>query len=260
MATAPAIQPSRMILHDRGTWSAREDRVASAVWLGILWAGILAGFGTDFSRYLHEKPAPPLVVHVHAAVFSIWMLIVTAQVLLVLRNRVDWHMKFGWFAAGWVCLMAIVGPWAVMESQATNLNTPNSDPQFLSVNIIDLGGFVALLAWGIVLRKNPAAHKRMMILSMVSLADPGFSRFLGWFYPDEPHSMVLWFFYVFYGNILLLVLMTIWDWYRGRLLRSFVIGAAATLVAEVIATWLYFWGPWKVITHASVVAWANHFG
>lgn len=100
MATQSAIQPSRMMLHERGTWSVREDRIAAAVWLGILWLGMIAGFGVDFPRYLHERPAPPMIVHLHAVVFSIWMLIVTLQVLLVVRNRVSWHQNFGWFAVG----------------------------------------------------------------------------------------------------------------------------------------------------------------
>jgi hypothetical protein len=68
-----------------------------------------------------------------------------------------------------------------------------------------------------------------------------------------------WFFYVFYGNVLLIVLMTAWDWWRGRLMRSFVIGAAATLVGELVASVLYFWGPWKTLTLSWVVACARHF-
>jgi hypothetical protein len=51
--------------HVRGTWSAREDRVPSAVWLGILWMGTIGGFGLDLPRYLHESPPAPMVVHVH---------------------------------------------------------------------------------------------------------------------------------------------------------------------------------------------------
>jgi hypothetical protein len=91
-----------MVLHVRGTWSARDDRAASAVWLGLLWLGMIAGFGLDIPRYLHEKPAPPMSLHVHAAVFSIWMWLLTTQVLLVLRDRVSWHRKLGWFATGGV--------------------------------------------------------------------------------------------------------------------------------------------------------------
>jgi hypothetical protein len=218
-----------------------------------------AGFGLDIPRYLHEKPAPPMSLHVHAAVFSVWMLLLTAQVLLVLRDRVAWHRKLGWFVAGWACLMAVMGPWAAMASQARILNTPYEISQFLSVNLGDIVGFLVLLPWGIALRRNPAAHRRMMILATISLADPGFSRFSGFLWPTEPHSVLLWFFYIFYGNVLLIVLMAGWDWWRGRLVRSFVAAAAGLLAAEWVATLLYFWGPWKTATHGWVEAWAKHF-
>jgi hypothetical protein len=26
-------------------------------------------------------------------------------------RRVAWHWKLGWFAVGWACLMAVMGPW-----------------------------------------------------------------------------------------------------------------------------------------------------
>lgn len=259
MATAPAVRAPRMMLHTRGNWSTRDDRVPSAVWLAILWAGMIAGFGTDISHFAHENPPAPTVLYFHAAVFTGWLLLLTAQVLLVLRDRVAWHRKFGWFLAGWACLMAVLGPWAAMASQAVNLNGPNGDPPFLSVSIVDIAGFLPLLAWGIALRKNPAAHKRMMILATVALADPGFARFSGFLIPAEPHSAIVWFFYVFYGNVLLIVLMAAWDWWRGRLMRSFVVGASALIVAEYVASVLYFWKPWQTLTLGWVAAWARHF-
>jgi len=257
MATAPAVRGPRNILHVRGAWSAREDRIPSAVWLAILWVGMIAGFGVDFPRFLHEIPPASKILYVHAAVFTTWLLLLTAQVLLVLGNRVTWHRKLGWFMTGWACLMAVLGPWAAMASQANDLHTPNADPPFLSVNMVDIAGFLVLLAWGITLRKNPAAHRRMMILATVSLADPGFSRFSGYLWPTEPASILIWFFYIFYGNVLLIVLMAAWDWWRGRLVRSFVIGAAALLAAELAATLLYFWDPWRAFTLSWVETWAR---
>ncbi len=179
MATAAAVRSPRSTLHTRGTWPAREDRIPSTVWLAILWVGMIAGFGTDASRYLHSNPPPPIIVHFHAAVFTVWMLLLTAQVLLVLRQRVEFHRKFGWFLVGWACLMAFMGPAAFISvaAQAAKLHGPSPRP-LLSVQIGAIGGFLILLAWGIALRKNPAAHKRMMILSTVSLADPGFGRLI----------------------------------------------------------------------------------
>ena len=252
LATFTTLKAGRGLLHARGNWSSRDDRTPSVIWLGVLWAGMIAGFGVDISRFLHENPAAPTVVRVHAFVFTAWMLILTAQVLLVVRDRVALHRRLGWFAAAWACVMAVLGPWAAIESLVVSAQSSSIDPAFLSVNLVDIAGFLALLAWGIKLRGNPAAHRRMMILATVSLADPGFSRFSSWLWPTEPHSTIVWFLDVFYGNVLMVVLMTAWDWWRGRMVRSFVIGASALLAAEFAASCLYFWGPWKAATGAFI--------
>ena len=236
-----------------------DDRTPSAVWLGLLWLGMILGFGVDFHRFLHEHPSAPRILYVHAIVFTGWMLLLTAQVLLVLGDRIAWHRKLGWFLAGRACLMVILGPWGVMASQAAALGTPFSDPPFLSDNITSMVSFVVILAWGIALRKNPAAHRRLMILTTVAICDPGFGRFSQFLWPNEPHSVVVWFFYSFYGNVLLVTLMAAWDLWRGRLIRSFVFAASGMLAAEAAASMLYFWPPWKAVTLSWVQLWATHF-
>lgn len=260
MGTASAVQQRRTVLHTRGAWSAKEDRTAFAVWLGVLWVGMIAGFGLDFSKYLAQSPQAPLVVDVHAAVFTVWMLILTAQVTLVMKNRVRWHMTMGWFALGWACLMAVLGPWAAIAWLAAHVQKFILPPQFLAVNIVDIGGFLLLLAWGFMLRKNPAAHKRMMILATVSLADPGFARLAANTLNPRAVTPLEFFFRVFYGNVLLVALMAGWDLWRGRLMRQFVVGAAALLAAEFAAATLFFWTPWQAVTLGWVQAWARHFG
>ena len=218
---------------------------------------MIAGFGVDFPRYLHENPAPPWIIHVHAVVFSGWMLILTTQVLLVLGDKVAVHRKMGWLAGGWAGLMAVMGPLAAVVSQAVNFGTPISDPPFLSVQFLNLAGFLTLLSWGISLRSNPAAHRRLMILSTVALADPGFSRFSGWLWPTPPSSVVVVFLWVFYGNVLLVGLMLGWDLWKKRLVRSAVIAGISLLGLECIETWLYFYPPWRQMTTGWVQAWAR---
>jgi hypothetical protein len=46
---------------------------------------------------------------------------------------------------------------------------------------------------------------------------------------------------------------------RGRLMRSFVMGASALLVAEYLASVLYFLKPWHALTLGWVQPWAKHF-
>ena len=36
-------------------WSPASDRKIYGVWIGIVWAAMLGGFGLDFTRYLGES-------------------------------------------------------------------------------------------------------------------------------------------------------------------------------------------------------------
>lgn len=263
MVTAPPVQRPRTLLHVRSSWSARDDRTPSAVWLGMFLVGTIAGFGVDIPGFTREKPPAPTIVDIHAFIFTAWLFILSAQVLFVLGDRVAWHRRMGWFAAFWVGLMAVVGPWAALSFQAVNLASPQSDPGFLSVQLGGIIAFVGLTSWGFALRRNPAGHRRMMMLATASVAGPGFARLNGHLLHLShllhlpPHSVLSAFVSLFWGDALLVALMTGWDWWRGRLMRSFVIGAAALLGFEYIASASLFWGPWKEFALATVRAWAR---
>lgn len=263
MVTAPPVQRPRTFLHVRGSWSARDDRIPSAVWLAIFLVGTIAGFAVDIPGFTRLKPPAPTIVYVHAFIFTAWLFILSAQVLFVLGDRVAWHKKMGWLAAFWVVLMGIVGPWAALSFQAVMLHGPHSDPGFLSVQLGGIIAFVALTSWGFGLRRNPAAHRRMMMLATASVAGPGFARFNGHLLHLSPllhlppHSVLSAFVSLFYGDMLLVIFMAAWDWWRGRLMRSFVLGAAALLAVELLFSASLFWGPWNDFALSLLRAWAK---
>lgn len=257
MATAPAVVRPRFKLHTRATWSAREDRLPSLAWLALIWLGMIAGFGAAAPRFLHETPAPSPVVGIHATVFTVWLLLLTTQVLLVVRNRLALHRTLGWFSAGWASLMVVLGLWVAIARKGPVPSGPAS-PQFLAIQIGGLAAFVLLLLWGISLRNNPAAHKRIMILATVAILDPGYGRLAGALLP-EPHSMLAWYFWNYYGNVLVLALMAAWDAKRGRLMKQFAAGAIGLVALESLQVFLYHWGPWKAFTTGLVATWAPHF-
>lgn len=257
MPTAPAVVRSRFKWHTRATWSAREDRIPSLVWLALIWFGIITGFGVDMPRFLHESPQPAAVVDVHAVVFTVWLLLLTAQVLLVVGDRVALHRRLGWFMAGWAGLMVVLGLWTAMVAKAPVDSGPAS-PQFLSVNFGSLFAFIFFVLWGVALRQNPAAHKRIMILSTVAILDPGYGRLSAWLWP-EPHSMVTWYFFNFWGDVLVLMAMAGWDAWRGRLMKQFAAGAMGLVLLQWLQDFLYRWGPWKVFTTGLIATWARHF-
>jgi hypothetical protein len=94
--------------------------------------------------------------------------------------------------------MVVLGLWTAMVAKAPVDSGPAS-PQFLSVNFGSLFAFIFFVFWGVALRGNPAAHKRIMILSTVAILDPGYGRLTGWLWP-EPHSMLTWYFFNFLGG------------------------------------------------------------
>jgi hypothetical protein len=261
MATSPeALNRGGAVAHTRTGWNPREDRIASAVWLGIIWVGVIGGFGLDLRRYFQENPPAHLAVHVHAVVFVVWMVLLSLQVLLVLRGRVSLHRKLGLMVAGWAGLMVVLAVSAVVAAFEVNIHQPGipTAPPFLSVNINALSFFVIALVWAILQRRNPAVHRRLMILSTVAICDPGFAR-LGRYlhFTPLPGTPLTFFVAFFFGSTLLYVLMAAWDGFQGRVVRPFLLTGAAMVVGEALASWLFFWQPWRSLTTGWVEAWAR---
>jgi uncharacterized membrane protein YozB (DUF420 family) len=76
-----------------------------------------------------------------------------------------------------------------MSYEATNLHTPGDNPAFLAISMGSLLCFAVLITWGILLRKNMAAHRRIVLLANLSIAVAGFTRLLQIF-PLHPTSPV----------------------------------------------------------------------
>jgi uncharacterized membrane protein YozB (DUF420 family) len=213
-------------IHTTATWPARDDRRAALVWLGLFWVFVGVGFGFDLHNYLHEQPAVPTIVHVHAIATTLWLLTATALVLMVETGNVRLHRRMGWFAAGLAALILVIAPWSEMSWQALNLQTPGAlPPEFLSLAFSGVLCMALLLPWGILLRRNSAAHRRVLILATICISDAGFSRMMGLFLPAPTRFWGTYFFYEG-GNVAIILLMFVWDWYRGRMMKQFVGGFA----------------------------------
>ena len=61
--------------------------ILAPVFLGFARSYYLAG--------LFKAPLPNLIVHIHGAVFSSWILLLIAQTSLVAAGRVDLHRRLG---------------------------------------------------------------------------------------------------------------------------------------------------------------------
>lgn len=211
-------------------------------YVGLVWFVILMGFVPEVIEHIQaRKPPFPLVVHVHAVVFVGWLLLLTIQVLLVRVRRTDLHRKLG--MAGAVLSVAVValGLTTSVIVDRHNLGTPQADPAFFSVQLLDMVAFAGAIAAAIALRSDAAVHKRLVLLAVLSIVDAGYVRWLG-----DPMTKLLgdgfWPFMAetYLANGLLILGIGAYDLVtRGRLLPAYVAGAAWVGGWLLLAGWLY---------------------
>ncbi len=234
----------------------RTDRKAYVVWMAIIWAAILGGFGIDFGRYLSETPPPPSILHIHGAVYVVWLLLVSVQILLVETGNIRLHMRLGWATAIVSAAMVPLGLVAALVDQARQVGHPDYAPQFLALEFEEMVAFSTFIIAGLLMRRNLAEHKRWMILSAVAISDAGFARiWLIGINHTLPGAFGWWLEY-FWGITLLLIAMLAWDWFRyRRVMRSVAWGAALLWGGEVVVTILNFSPAWKASMAALVKMW-----
>lgn len=219
---------------------------------------MVVGFGFDLHNYLHETPAVPIIVHVHAIATTLWLLTATALVLLVETGNVGLHRRLGWFAAGYAALVLVIAPWSELSWQALNLHTPGTlPPEFLSIAFSAVVCMAVLLPWGVRLRRNSAAHRRVLILATICISDAGFSRMVSLVLPAPTSFLGTYMFYEG-GTVLLIALMFLWDWKKDRVMSQFLWAAALIVGVGLAAVALYFNPTWQGISHAWLVSWARH--
>jgi hypothetical protein len=237
-------------------WPASSDRKAYIVWMAAVWAAVLVGFGVDVVRYLAEQPAPPLILHLHGAVFVAWMGLVSTQIFLVEAGNVKLHKQLGWWTVAVSAVMVPLGLTAAMVDQARSVSHPDYAPQFLALEFEEMFGFSTCMIAGVLARRDPAAHKRWMILSAVAISDAGFARIgLNGLKINLAGPFGWWLTY-FWGIALLLVAMIAWDlWRRRRVHKAILTGAAVLWGGEIVATTLDFSPAWKSAMGTLVKAW-----
>jgi len=237
-------------------WSPASDRKIYVVWIGVVWVAVLAGFGMDFARYLGEAPPPSIILNVHAAVFVLWLGLVTLQILWVEIGNLRRHKQLGWLTVAVSAVMVPLGLAAALVDQVRQVTHPDYAPQFLALEFQEMIAFSVFMTAGVIFRRSPAAHKRLMVLSAVAISDAGFARIWLIGIKTEIPGLFGWWLQYFWGIFLILVAMGVWDlWRRRRIHPAVLFGAAFLWAGEIVATILNFSPTWREIMVRLVNAW-----
>jgi len=225
----------------------RHDRAMIAAIVFVVWLAIVTGFGMDMVRRAHEGSLHfSLIVHLHVVAYSAWLLLLAAQVWLVRTRRVAIHRRLGMAALVVLPLMLVLGPATAISEIVKNPYMPDRWIAWLSVNFANTFGSVVLLVAGFLMRRDPASHKRLMLMGTIAVTEPGFSRiWLSALVDRLGEGYLPFYFEAFIGTLVLVLAVGAYDLAtRGRLHPAYV-GAALWIFAnEALATWLYYQPFW----------------
>ena len=232
-----------MLATDAASRSARttvaRDHLFFSVMAIAMTAVVAAGFSRTYFRRVAEGSATPLI-HIHGAVFAVWMVLFIAQALLVARGHTRLHRRVGvwgvFFAAAMLVLGTVTGVIAARHGYRGPLPTSMTALQFLLVAPVrDMLVFGALTGAAIALSRDVQTHKRLMLMATLGgLVPAGAARLPG----GEPTLLVV--------VLAMLAAGPVYDWVtRRRVHWAYVCGIAVTILSSVIAEALAQTAGWQ---------------
>src|SRR5215469_7120603 len=193
----------------------------AVAWLMLVT--VFVGFGPSYYLAGAFRTPLPMAVHVHAVVFSCWVLLLITQTSLTASGRINVHRRLG--IAGFVlaCSMLIVGLWVATELLASGY--PRHDPTgFYIIPITNIVAFAVLIVFAYRARFDCAAHKRLIIVASTALMTAPIARWHFEMVHFRP-SVAECFSYIF------LLLLAAYDLWATRRLHRATMWAGAFLIA-----------------------------
>lgn len=196
----------------------------------VMAAVIVGGFSQTVPDDFRAPHGFPLLMQIHGAVFSLWVLLFVAQPAFVVRGSVALHRRVGLFGAGLAGAMVVMGLAATWYAVHYNFVPDFFPPRiFLVMNVIGILVFGGLVAAGVKLRHRAEWHKRLMLCATVSILGPGLGRLLPMDSFGAAAPLVMFGvigLFAFAGPVFDLIVLR-------RVHRAYWWGVAAILLSEV---------------------------
>jgi hypothetical protein len=240
-----SVLPRTRLVSDRRFFTGMALAMALATLVGFAPTYYLAAFNDARTPVLTPS------VHIHGALSTAWILLLIVQTRLVAAGRYDIHRLAG-FAGAVVGIAILVSGIFVATNSGRRVHTEATadtfaDPYvFLMFPLINVCLFAAFAALGVLNRRHPDAHKRLMLLATANLITPALARIAARAVQDfglPPVPGVV-------GSLVLLnvflAAMVIHDLASGgRLHRVTAWGVAVIVLSEVLRFVIAFSAPWQ---------------
>jgi hypothetical protein len=145
----------------------------------VLCVCVFIGFSpTYFQAGMLRAPLPSPILHVHGAVFTLWMLLFAVQAALISARRVNWHRSLGTIAFCLPPIMIVLGVIAAIDALHRGVKIGPLDPSVsAAIPLIGIVSFVIVIYASWRARRRPDAHKRLILIATMGLVAAAFGRF-----------------------------------------------------------------------------------
>ena len=160
-----------------GAVGPRDRLFYTGMALAILLT-VFVGFAPTYylKGYFDGLPLTPLV-QVHGLVFTGWVVLYFAQTVLIARRRIGLHRRLGMAGAVLAVLMVVVGvATTVAAARRVAAGGAGLPLPFLTLPFGDILVFAILVTAGILYRRRPETHKRLMLVATISLLTAAIAR------------------------------------------------------------------------------------
>ena len=190
----------------------------------LVLATVFLGFArTYYLAGVFLAPLPSLIIHLHGAAFTCWILLLVTQTSLVFAGRVDIHRRLGIAGFLLACLMVILGVLAATNALNRNAAPPPVDAKFFYIiPLTDMLVFATLIFFAFRARSNPSAHKRLIFIGTVALMIAPIARWPIWSHRDPLKATLV--------SYIFLLILVAYDLWSTRKLHRATIWAGAFLI------------------------------
>jgi hypothetical protein len=156
----------------------RHDRLFYTGMSIAMVIAVFVGFAPSYylKDYFGRPPLLPLV-HVHGLVFTTWIVLFFVQTVLIASHRVSVHRRLGIAGAALAALLVMVGVATAVGFARRNVASGGTATlAFLATPFGDMLVFAILATAGLLYRRRPETHKRLMLVATIGLLDAAISR------------------------------------------------------------------------------------
>ncbi len=140
---------------------------------------VFLGFArTFFLNSLFAKRDLSALYMAHGLVFTSWILLFITQTWLVASDRIAIHRRLGLAGTVLAVVMIALGMMVALHAARYGFQTPGLPPPliFFVVPFFDILVFAILVGFALYYRHTPATHKRLMLVTAISLLPPAIAR------------------------------------------------------------------------------------